>query len=144
MGRKSSSLKWKIRAFTLIECLIALLCMSGTVLVISGLTRLMQEQIIQEKSESQKDWQIFCVQMSSELKNSKFEKIAQNGLYVKTAKELRFGQVGNDFRKTDAKGRGYQPMLYDIKTSKITKQDDLVMISIDFEHGGRRQFIYHV
>lgn len=37
-------------------------------------------------------------------------------------KKLRFGLVGDDFRKSDDKGQGYQPMLYDLKGAKFRQK----------------------
>ena len=104
MERKFCDLKLKIRAFTLLECLVALLAISGSVLVISGLTRMIEEQMKISQNDSRKDWQIFCEQMRSELSGAKLDNVNQNFLYVTKDKKLRFGLVGDDFRKSDDKG----------------------------------------
>lgn len=57
-------------------------------------------------------------------------------------KKLRFGLVGDDFHKSDDKGQGYQPMLYDLKGAKIQAEENLIKITIDFDNGGERVFIY--
>ena len=142
MERKFCDLKLKIRAFTLLECLVALLAISGSVLVISGLTRMIEEQMKISQNDSRKDWQIFCEQMRSELSGAKIDNVNQNFLYVTKDKKLRFGLVGDDFRKSDDKGQGYQPMLYDLKGAKIQAEENLIKITIDFDNGGERVFIY--
>lgn len=53
-------------------------------------------------------------------------------------KKLRFGLVGDDFRKSDDKGQGYQPMLYDLKGAKIQAEENLIKITIDFDNGGEQ------
>lgn len=124
------------------ECLVALLAISGSVLVISGLTKMLKEQMEVSQNDSIKDWQIFCQQMRFELSGTKLDKVEQNFLYVTKDKKLRFGFMSDDFRKTDDKGQGYQPMLYDIKTAKIQATKNLITIRIDFNQGGERTFIY--
>jgi competence protein ComGF len=121
---------------------VALLAISGSVLVISGLTRLLKEQMEICQRDQTKDWQIFCQQMRFELSGAKFNKVEQNFLYVTKDKKLRFGFMSDDFRKTDDKGQGYQPMLYDIKAAKIQDTKNLITISIDFNQGGEKTFIY--
>lgn len=120
----------------------ALLAISGSVLVIAGLTKMLKEQMAISQSDSTKDWQIFCQQMRFELSGTKLDKVEQNFLYVTKDKKLRFGFMSDDFRKTDDKGQGYQPMLYDIKGAKIQATKNLITIKIDFKQGGERTFIY--
>jgi competence protein ComGF len=135
-------LKLKIRAFTLIECLVALLAISGSVLVISGLTHILQEQISQENQNSQKDWQIFCEQLRGEFFHAKLDKVENNFLYITTEKSLRFGLVGENFRKTDEKGLGYQPMLHGLKNVEISDETGQIVIKLNFKKGGERVFYY--
>lgn len=142
MERKLCDLNFKVKAFTLLECLVALLAISGSVLVISGLTKMLKEQVAISQSDSIKDWQIFCQQMRFELSGTKLDRVEQDFLYVTKDKKLRFGFRSDDFRKTDDKGQGYQPMLYDIKAAKIQATKNLITIRIDFNQGGERTFIY--
>lgn len=120
----------------------ALLAISGSALVISGLTKMLKEQVAISQSDSIKDWQIFCQQMRFELSGTKLDRVEQNFLYVTKDKKLRFGFMSDDFRKTDDKGQGYQPMLYDIKAAKIQATKNLITIRIDFNQGGERTFIF--
>ena len=133
----------RIRAFTLLECLIALLVLSGSILVINGLTNLLHQQLMSVQVEQTKDWQIFCEQMYAELDGASFDKVEGNFLYVtKNAKKIRFGLMGDDFRKTSAQGIGYQPMLFGIKDVKIEQEQGLIKMTILFEKEGGRTFVY--
>ena len=142
MERKLCDLNFKVKAFTLLECLVALLAISGSALVISGLPQMLKEQVAISQSDSINDWQIFCQQMRFELSGTKLDRVEQNFLYVTKDKKLRFGFMSDDFRKTDDKGQGYQPMLYDIKAAKIQATKNLITIRIDFNQGGERTFIF--
>lgn len=135
-------IKSRQKSFTLLECLVALFALSGSVLVISGLTQLIETQFIEASNDSQKDWRIFCEQMRAELTGATFDKIDHNFLYVTSDKPERFGLMGEDFRKTDITGRGYQPMLYQLKGTKISNQDNLVEIQVNFKQGGTHTFFY--
>ncbi|MGM9887300.1 MAG: competence type IV pilus minor pilin ComGF [Lactococcus sp.] len=135
-------MKKKISAFSLFEALLALLVISQSVLVIIGLTKILNQQIVASRQNTTKDWQIFCQQMRAELGQAKLVKVEQNYLFVSTDKDLRYGLVGEDFRKTDANGRGYQPMLYGIKKVEMSQQGQTVSLELNFEQGGKRTFIY--
>ena len=41
----------------------------------------------------------------------------------------------DDFRKTDASGRGYQPMVYGLKSAQITEGNQLVRFRFQFQKG---------
>ncbi|GAB2025623.1 competence type IV pilus minor pilin ComGF [Lactovum odontotermitis] len=137
---------WKSRnkAFTLLECLVALLVISGSVLVIEGLSRLAAQEIRRSQDSAEKDWQIFCHQLRSELERAKFDKVENNFLYVTGATGLRFGSPrgASDFRKTNSDGRGYQPMLHDVKSVRISQNQRLVTINLQMTSGGEKQFLY--
>ena len=139
--------KFKNRAFTLLECLVALLVISGSVLVIEGLSKLLHQEMLTMQNLSRKDWQSFNNQMRSELEGATFIKVEDNFLYVKNSKSgnIRFGQVAgsDDFRKADDSGRGYQPMIYGLESSQITKEKNKVIkIDLHFQKGGERIFYY--
>ena len=73
-----------------------LLAISGSALVISGLTKMLKEQVAISQSDSIKDWQIFCQQMRFELSGTKLDRVEQNFLYVTKDKKLRFGFMSDD------------------------------------------------
>ncbi|CAM3207953.1 competence protein ComGF [Lactococcus hircilactis] len=136
-------MKKKIRAFSLIETLLALFVISESVLVIFGLTKVLHAQIMTQALNSSKDWQIFCEQMRSELDGTQFVKVENNALFVSADKGIRYCFVSDDFRKTDDSGRGYQPMLYQIKGAQISETQQLVEVKVEFKTGGVRTFLYN-
>lgn len=136
--------QFKSRAFTLLECLVALLVISGSVLVIQGLTKLAHQDITQMQDSREKDWQSFCNQLRSELDGSTFVSTDGTFLYVSKKNDWRFGVVqgADDFRKSNANGQGYQPMLYGIKSSSVNVDRGLATIKIVFRKGDERIFLY--
>lgn len=123
--------KQSFKAYLLLESLITMALLSILVtVVLSALTKSKQEDEAINR-------QIFCQQIRAELGQAKLVKVEQNYLFVSTDK-----LVGEDFRKTDANGRGYQPMLYGIKKVEMSQQGQTVSLVLNFEQGGRRTFIY--
>ena len=85
-------------------------------------------------------------QLEAELERSQFEKVEGNHLYMKQdGKDISIGKSkSDDFRKTDASGRGYQPMVYGLKSAQITEENQLVRFRFQFQKGFRKEFIYRV
>lgn len=139
---------WKktkqVAAFTLLECLVALLVLSGGLLVFDGLSRLLVKEVQHQEITTQKDWQVFSDQLVKELEGVRLVKIEDDRLYVdKDGQGLAFGKSkGNDFRKTNHKGQGYQPMLYGVTKVRIVQQENLVRLDVTFETGLERSFLY--
>lgn len=134
----------QLAAFTLLECLVALLVLSGGLLVFDGLSRLMRQEVHYQTQSRQKDWLVFSEQLRTELETTRLVKVENNRLYVdKKGQALAFGQSkSDDFRKTNNKGQGYQPMVYGVSTSNISQTEQLVRIDLVFEDGLERTFLY--
>ena len=59
---------------------------------------------------------------------------------VQDQKPIAIGLAkGGDIRKTDATGRGYQPMIDGVESAWIEKRGDLVSIQLRFEEGLERE-----
>lgn len=136
--------KRAVKAFTLIECLVALLVLSGSVLVYQGLTQLTASHVLKLANSDQERWLLFCEQLRHELAGGELEKVESDKLYLRQGEQsLAFGlSKSDDFRKTHANGRGYQPMLYGITHSRIIKEGNRVCIQITFKNGQERTFLY--
>ena len=104
----------KLPAFTLLEALVALLVISGGLLVFQGLTSLLRQRTpVTKAKSSKKSGCFFRTNWTFELSRSQFEGVRDNKLYlVQDQKPIAIGLAkGGDIRKTDATGRGYQPMI---------------------------------
>lgn len=136
----------KVKAFTLLEALIALFVLSGSVLLFQSMTRLLASEVQTRQHSEQREWLLFADQLEVELTRSSFEKVENNRLYMKQdGKVIAFGKAsGQDFRKTNANGKGYQPMVYDVKKTEISRENELVRIRLLFKRGLEREFIYRV
>lgn len=135
------SLNSKVRAFTLLECLVALLVIAGSVQVYQGLTTVLVSNVKQVRQQENQDWLLFVQQMEAELEGCQLVKVEGNKLYVKQDnQDLAFGiSNASDFRKTNADG---QPMLFDVKSSTVSQKNQIVTIQVTLKNGLQRSFVY--
>lgn len=95
----------KVKAFTLLE---SLLVISGGLLLFQAMSQLLISEVRYQQQSEQKEWLLFVDQLEAELDRSQFEKVEGNRLYMKQdGKDIAIGKSkSDDFRKTDASGRG--------------------------------------
>ena len=73
----------KIRAFTLLESLVALIVISGSLLLFQAMSQLLISEVHYQQQNEQKEWLLFVDQLEVELEKSQFEKVEGNRLYMK-------------------------------------------------------------
>ena len=136
----------KVKAFTLLEALVALLVLSGGVLVFQAMTQLLSSELHQQENNQQQEWLLFTDQLETELSRSQFDKVEDNKIYIRQdGRDLALGKSkGDDFRKTDKSGRGYQPMIYGLEVADVRQDGKLVHLHFRFEKGLEREFVYRV
>ena len=136
----------KVKAFTLLEALVALLVLSGGVLVFQAMTQLISSELHQQENNQQQEWLLFADQLETELSRSQFDKVEDNKIYIRQdGRDLALGKSkGDDFRKTDKSGRGYQPMVYCLDAASIHQQGKLIHMHLRCEKGLEREFVYRV
>ena len=136
----------KIKAFTLLETLVALLVLSGGMLVFQSMTKLLAFELRQQQENKQQEWLLFVDQLETELSRSQFDRVENDKIYIKQdGKNIALGKSrSDDFRKTDASGRGYQPMVYGLKAAPITQKGNLVHFHFQFENDLEREYVYRV
>ena len=136
----------RVRAFTLLESLVALIVISGSLLLFQAMSQLLVSEVRYQQRSEQKEWLLFVDQLETELNRAQFEKVENDRLYLKQeGKPISMGKSkSNDFRKTDASGRGYQPMVYGLKLARIQEKGQELHFHFQFEKGLEREFIYRV
>lgn len=134
----------RLKAFTLLESLVALLVISGTVLVYQGLTQSISQNIYYLSDNEENEWLLFSQQLRSELERCHLDCVSDNKLYVsKDDKKLAYGlSKADDFRKTNASGQGYQPMLFGVNSSSIHQDGNNILIKLRMDNGMEREFVY--
>ena len=136
----------RVRAFTLLESLVALIVISGSLLLFQSMSQLLVSEVRYQQKSEQKEWLLFVDQLEAELSRARFEKVENDRLYLKQdGKPISMGKSrSDDFRKTDASGRGYQPMVYGLKSARIYQEGQVVHFHFHFDKGLEREFIYRV
>lgn len=137
--------KKRLKAFTLLETLVALLAISLSALVLQGMTTLLTQEFGRIRTSDEREWQNFCNLLRREFEGVELDKVQDNFLYVTTDNGTRrYGvKVGSDdFRKTNAVGQGYHPLIYGVLSSHISVQKNIVEIRLRFRKGDERLFIY--
>ena len=136
----------RVRAFTLLESLVALIVISGSLLLFQSMSQLLVSEVRYQQKSEQKEWLLFVDQLEAELNRTQFKKVENDRLYLKQdGKSISMGKSkSNDFRKTDASGRGYQPMVYGLKSARIQEKGQELHFHFQFEKGLEREFIYRV
>lgn len=138
--------KGKVKAFTLLEALVALLVISGGLLLFQSMGKLLAQEMSYQTQQEQRDWILFADQLEVELSRSQFIKVENNRVFLKQdGKEIALGKSSkDDFRKTNASNQGYQPMIYGVKEARIHQDGRLLKMTFSFEKGLEREFVYAV
>ncbi len=67
------------------------------------------------------------------------ERLCKNWIAI----SLAFGKSkASDFRKTNSDGRGYQPMLTEIKAANFSQSGKIIKLDLTFKDGLERTFVY--
>lgn len=135
----------RLKAFTLLETLVALLAISLSALVLQGMTTLLTQEFDSIRKSDEREWQNFCNLLRREFEGVQLDKVQDNFLYVTTDNGTRRYGVksgSDDFRKTNAIGKGYHPLIFGISASHISVKKNIVQIQLRFKKGDERLFIY--
>lgn len=137
--------KRNLKAFTLLETLVALFVISLSVLVMQAMTTLISQEFKNIRKSDEREWQNFCNLLRQEFEGAKLDNVQDNFLYLMTDNGIRRYGVkagSDDFRKTNAGGQGYHPLIFGISSSVISVQKNIVVIRLIFRKGDERLFIY--
>lgn len=123
------------KGFTIIECLVSLLVLSIICLLFSSIitnARITAEHL---KNSSQKEWQIFLIQLENELKTCHYQSVDKNKFVFKNKKnekvvwiEFKLGKI------VKVENNGYQPMLINVKQAIFEEERNYIQLTIIFEN----------
>ncbi|BAO08180.1 MULTISPECIES: competence type IV pilus minor pilin ComGF [Enterococcus] len=131
----------KVSAFTMIECLIALLILN-TILLSFGLFIRQSEKLntFFQKDE-QTEWLIFLAQFENELASSQRISIIENRLYYENEKTFVIEGYQQMIRKRGTAG-GHQPMLTGVKHVQFKEEDRVILLHVEFMNGDNKYGIW--
>lgn len=135
----------KVKAFTLLESLLALIVISGGLLLFQTMSQLLISEVRYQQQSEQKEWLLFVDQLEAELDRSQFEKVEGNRLYMKQdGKDIAIGKSkSDDFRKTDASGRGISLWFMASNQLRLQRTINWFIFVSSFKRL-RKEFIYRV
>lgn len=87
------------------------------------------------RSEREKEWHIFLIQLENELKNCHYEKTQTNKIIFRNKKskhavwiEYKLGKI------VKVENGGYQPLLTEVKQANFIKEGETIVIKVTFEN----------
>lgn len=133
-----------LKAFSLLEVLVALLILAGSLSLYQGLTKVVLAHTQQLTQNNRAQWLLFSQQFQAELTGASLDRVDGNRLYVtKQGQSLSYGRFrGGDFRRANGQGRGYQPMLYQVAQARFSQEGQLVTLDLVFDSGLERTLVY--
>lgn len=89
----------------------------------------------QLKSERQKEWQIFVIQLENELRNCRYENTQIKKIMLRNKKNNKQVWIEHKLGKiVKVENGGYQPLLMGVKQVRFVEEDKSVVIKVIFEN----------
>ncbi|KXT75388.1 competence type IV pilus minor pilin ComGF [Streptococcus sp. DD12] len=134
----------RLAAFTLLECLVALVVISGGLLLFQAMSQYVSQQVVFLTQDKEEDWLIFAQQLQAEFSESQLDHVSGDKVYLKkSGQDLAISlSKSGDIRKTNAQGKGYQPMLFDVSSFKVSQEGQRVWIILQQKRGPERRLCY--
>ncbi|KAF1301925.1 competence type IV pilus minor pilin ComGF [Candidatus Enterococcus willemsii] len=132
----------KTKGFTLLECVIALLLLSLSLLVIP--TMIQQSKRINHHVLGRDDqtWHVFLIQLENKLSEGEFSHIKNNKIYFYKFREKTNVPYECQIELNQTKGElviredgGYEPILTEVQSLRVIQEVNRVLIEITFLNG---------
>ncbi|MGX7200876.1 prepilin-type N-terminal cleavage/methylation domain-containing protein [Enterococcus plantarum] len=132
---RKSNLRNDLLGFTLLESLLALFLLSIICMLFSASIKNAAIVTNQLKSERQKEWQIFVIQLENELRNCRYENTQINKIMLRNKKNNKQVWIEHKLGKiVKVENGGYQPLLMGVKQVRFVEEDKSVVIKVIFEN----------
>ncbi|EOI03081.1 prepilin-type N-terminal cleavage/methylation domain-containing protein [Enterococcus moraviensis ATCC BAA-383] len=132
---RKSNRKRSFLGFTLIECLLALLLLSIISMLFSASIKNTATVSNYLKSEKEKEWHIFVIQLEEELKNCRYEKTQANKIILRNKKnnnnvwiEYKLGKI------VKVENGGYHPLLMKVKEAVFSEVNHTIEMQVILEN----------
>lgn len=128
----------KNRAFTLLECLVAMLVLSLSLLMLTAVFLQVPKvnQLIAAKKEQ--EWQAFFIQFERELQGCTYVSASSRELLLKNSKNqtVKINLANRILKKQE--NNGYQPLLTEVESVNFEQKNTIVELSIMFTNGEKK------
>lgn len=132
----------RTKGFTLLECVIALLLLSLSLLVIPMMMQQSKQINHQVLGRDEQAWHVFLIQLENKLSEGKFSHIKNNKIYFYKFREKTNVPYECRIELNQSKGElviredgGYEPILTEVQSLRITQETKRVLIEITFLNG---------
>lgn len=130
------------RGFTLLESLVALLMLSGLLLLFSGLLRHIDKMEQSLSDYHQLEWEIFLVQLDNELADVSYVATNQREIVTKVIESEKTVDLiikKDKQRIVKKQNGGYQPLLTGVREFVCQEKDQGVDFVVTFTDGKKRK-----
>ncbi|MBF0805879.1 MULTISPECIES: competence type IV pilus minor pilin ComGF [unclassified Streptococcus] len=138
-----------LRAFTLLEAVVALLVISGSCLLFQALTLLLFQDIRYQERASTQDWLLFTAHLEQEFLEAQFDAVSDHEIYVDQqgkGQKIAYWPKKKEIRKTGGRNQnqGSQTLLFGVESMEVEEQGGLIQLKAVLADGQEREWIYRV
>ncbi len=125
----------KTSGFTLIECLLALVVLSVSLLMVDGIIKQIPQVNQQLSDRKDQEWHIFLLQLERELATCTYISVSDYTLFLRSAENniVTIDRINGVIRKRD--NGGYQPLLTEVRGLNYQKVNESIRFTVTFENG---------
>jgi competence protein ComGF len=125
----------KTSGFTLIECLLALVVLSVSLLMVDGIIKQIPQVNQQLSDRKDQEWHIFLLQLERELATCTYISVSDYTLFLRSAENniVTIDRINGVIRKRD--NGGYQPLLTEVRGLSYQKVNESIRFTVTFENG---------
>lgn len=130
------------RAFTLLECMVALSVLSLIFLMLSGVFTQSQEISRRVQGRQELEWHVFLVQLENQLTLGTFQSVRRGELVFNRTKldedkEVTFSIKRSEKTKTVylSDNGGVEPMLTQVTDLAFQREGDVILFTVTFTNG---------
>lgn len=137
-----AKLKNRSRGFTLLECLVALLVLSGSILLLHGLIKHIGKVEEQLSVYHSREWEVGILQLEHELKGFNYVKTEPLRIVLNDGSEnqAKIERSNSTVRKS-YKG-GHQPLFTQVYSFNCRQVGQVVELNVTFNDGTKKKGIW--
>lgn len=128
----------KTKGFTLIECLLALMVLSISLLMVDAIIKQIPQVNQQLSARKDQEWHIFLLQLERELAACTYISVTTYTLILHNAqnKTVTIDRINGVIRKRE--NNGYQPLLTEVSGLTYQKINESIRFTVTFENGEQK------
>ncbi|MGM0215482.1 competence type IV pilus minor pilin ComGF [Enterococcus sp. AZ109] len=138
----NGKMKRENQGFTLLECLVALLILSGSILLLQGLIKHVAKTEQQLSAYHSREWEVGMLQLENELKGLNYisTEVLRINLQTSSGEDVKIEKVNSTVRKS-YKG-GHQPLFTQVYSFTCRKVGHTVELNLKFNDGTKKKGIW--